>query len=584
MIMKAKTNLLMAVLLVLSMPFKVNSQDFIRALQVAGNGTDVIQGVTTDSEGNIIIDGRFQYTVDFDPSENEAILEAISGNDIFLAKYSPAGEYIWAKQMTGGSAQGIRSDKNDNIYLTGYTSVRLDLDPSEGESIVNAEGKQSVFLAKYNSQGEYAWGFAVQSKNGAGISSFDVEVDVLGNYVYIVGTCSDTMDFDPSEETFNLVTQNFQDLFIAKYTLDGEFVWVKHLAFQGNGYGNTYTVTIDNSGNFYIGGIFEGTLDMDPGEGTYLISSNQEGNQDAFLAKYNSSGEIQWAFSFGDESYLDIIHTVRYYDRKIYTVGAFTGTADFDPSGGTFDMTSSSELDENGFLAVYNDDGTFQTAMGMIGTAENSGSRVNDMGKDTDGNIYLLGSFYGTIDVDPSEDVHTIIGTGSEYDMFLSKYSADGNLNWAIHTNGNNQEQGYFLKVVDDSHVIAYGLSDGDCDFDPSDGTAYLYHKGGHDVYMAWYSSEHGYSIDELNDAAPVRIIPNPVKDDCMVQLNLGFNSYVKICVTDLCGEEIIKNDILEFVQGVQEIIIPTHSLKPGTYLIWVETGSKRFVQKMIKI
>jgi hypothetical protein len=580
-IMNAKTNFLMALLLVLSMPFKANSQDFIRALQVAGSGFDFIKGVTTDSQGNIIIDGRFQYSVDFDPSDNEAILESISNNDAFFAKYSPAGGYIWAKQLAGGSAQRIRNDKNDNIYITGYTYSQLDLDPSEGEAIVNADQKAAVFLAKYNPQGEYIWGFAVESKNGS-TSSWDVEVDDMGNCVYMVGTCSDTMDFDPSENTYNLITQNFQDLFVAKYTLDGEFVWVKHLAFQGYGYGDLRTITVDNTGNFYIGGIFEGTLDMDPGDGTYMISSDYEGNEDAFLAKYNSSGEIQWAFSLGDTSLMAVVWTLRCFGDKIYAAGSFYGTVDFDPSEETYELTSYSELDESGFLAVYNDDGTFYKAMGMIGTADESGCQLNDMGKDADGNIYLLGSFYGTLDFDPSNGIQNITSSG-DYDMFLSKYSADGSYIWSIHTDGNEQEQGYFLQVVGNNHVIAFGYYDGTCDFDPSDGTAYLYNKGGHDVYMAWYSATHGSSVNEPGNTAHVKIFPNPVKDDCVIQLNLASNSYVKIRVTDLLGKDILAAENLDLTRGIHQIFIPSHSFKPGTYMLWGEIGSQRFVQKLIK-
>ena len=566
--------------MILLTPSRVLSQDFIRALQVAGNGPDFVNGVATDSDGNIIIDGRFQYSVDFDPSDNEAILESISNNDIFFAKYSPTGEYIWAKQMSVGSAEGSRCDKNDNIYLTGYTLGQLDLDPSEGEAIVNAEQKQSVFLAKYNSQGEYIWGFAVQSKNG-GTSSFDVEVDDQGNYVYIAGTCSDTMDFDPSENTYNLVTQNFQDFFVAKYTLDGEFVWVKHLAFQGYGYGYIRTIAIDNTGNIYIGGNFQGTLDMDPGEESYLITSAGEFNDDAFLAKYNSSGEVQWAFPLGSESF-DIIWTIRCYNEKIYAAGSFYETVDFDPSDATFELTAS-EGEENGFLAIYNDDGSFDKVMGMIGTGEETGGRVNDMGIDTDGNIYLLGSFYGTIDVDPSEEVHTITGTGRDYDMFLSKYSADGYFNWAIHTNGNDQEQGYFLKVVDNNHAVAFGYFDGNCDFDPSDGTAYLYHKGGHDIYMAWYSTTPGSYVDEKIFSSSLQIAPNPTNSNCKLQFNVNTSTSMDIKVIDLCGREIYKVENIELSQGMQEINIPSQLLKPGIYLVQEMVQGRKYAQKLVR-
>ena len=571
----------MALLFLGLMPEITFSQEYIRALQIAGSGNDYINGVARDSQGNIIISGTFQYTADFDPSDNEVNLEAATINDIYLAKYSPTGEYIWAKQMSVGSPQRLRNDADDNIYLTGYTLTELDLDPSEGEAIVNADQKQSVFLAKYNSQGEYIWGFAVQSLNGASISSFDLEIDEETDHVYMVGTCSDTMDFDPSENTYNLVTQNDQDLFIAKYTLDGEFVWVKGLHFQGYGYGYQRTISLDNTGNFYIGGSFTGTLDMDPGEGTYYISSYGEFNEDAYLAKYNSSGEVLWAFPLGSQL-LDGIWTVRYYDEKVYAVGSFTGTVDFDPSAAAFEMTSSSEIDENGFLAVYNDDGSFNKAMGMIG-AENSGNRVHDMRKDPDGNIYLLGSFYGTLDADPSGAVQNIT-TNGVYDMFIAKYSTDGAYIWAEHYGGTEQEQAYFLQLAGNTHVLTFGYFDGNCDFNPSDESNVLYNKGGHDVYMAWYTAYPGSSVAEQVITETINIYPNPSGHDCEVQLELLETTVVNFGVTDLNGREIIPAAQILLKKGSQIIKIPSRQFAPGVYFVWEETGGRKYIQKLVKI
>jgi hypothetical protein len=579
--MKAKISFLLLAFFVIIMPFNALSQDFIRALQVAGSGPDFIQGVATDSQGNIIIDGTFKNTADFDPSNNEAILDAGSIYNIFLAKYSPAGEYIWAKQMAIGSPQRIRNDKNDNIYLTGFTVSPLDLDPSEEEAIVNADGKSSLFLAKYNSLGEYTWGFAVQSKNGANITSFDVEIDDIENYVYVVGTCSDTMDFDPSENLFNLVTQNFQDFFVAKYTLDGEFVWVKHLAFQGNGYGYPRSLTIDESGNFYFCGSFSGTLDMDPTDGSYLVSSSDEYSDDAFVAKFNSSGEVQWAFSLGAEGQ-DISWTIRYFDEKIYAVGSFYGTVDFDPSDATFELTGS-EGDDNGFVAVYNIDGSFMKVMGMIGTEEYAGCRVNDFEMDAEGNTYLLGSFYGTIDVDPSSEVHNIIATKSDYDMFLSKYNPQGDFIWAIHTEGDDQEQGYFVRLNSNNQVAAFGFFDENCDFDPSEGSSYLYNKGSHDIYMAWYSTSEGNSIDEYLNSSLIKIVPNPASGDCKLQLETISNTLVAVSIFDLSGREIYVADQIQFSPGLQEILIPSHLLNPGMYLVQAMVQGKQYAQKLVR-
>ena len=62
-----------------------------------------------------------------------------------------------------------------------------------------------------------------------------------------------------------------------------------------------YSVTVDSSGNIYTTGLFQGTVDFDPGAGTANLTSN--GLHDVFVLKLNSSGNYVWAKSFGgDES------------------------------------------------------------------------------------------------------------------------------------------------------------------------------------------------------------------------------------------------------------------------------------------
>ena len=94
-----------------------------------------------------------------------------------------------------------------------------------------------------------------------------------------------------------------------------------------------YSVTVDSSGNIYTTGLFQGTVDFDPGAGTANLTSN--GNKDAAVLKLDSSGNYVWAKSFGGTR-MDFAWSVAVDSSgNVYTTGYFNGTVDFDPGAGT---------------------------------------------------------------------------------------------------------------------------------------------------------------------------------------------------------------------------------------------------------
>ena len=100
-----------------------------------------------------------------------------------------------------------------------------------------------------------------------------------------------------------------------------------------------YSVTVDSSGNIYTTGLFQGTVDFDPGAGTANLTSN--GGRDVFVSKLDSSGNYLWAKSWGSaaDPGLNADDTSRSVavdsSGNVYTTGYFQRTVDFDPGAGT---------------------------------------------------------------------------------------------------------------------------------------------------------------------------------------------------------------------------------------------------------
>ena len=94
---------------------------------------------------------------------------------------------------------------------------------------------------------------------------------------------------------------------------------------------------MDASGNVYTTGYFQGTVDFDPGAGTFNLTS--AGLQDIFISKLDAAGNFVWAKQLGgtlnDVGYSIALDT----SGNVYTTGFFRDTVDFDPGAGTFNLT-----------------------------------------------------------------------------------------------------------------------------------------------------------------------------------------------------------------------------------------------------
>jgi hypothetical protein len=155
----------------------VNAQTDASLLFAKGIGNEYlaggnlnIQNIKIDASGNRYVVGNFSATADFDPSAGTANLTSAGGSDIFIAKYNSSGDYVWAKRIGGtGADQGnsLTLDGSGNVFLTGYFAGTVDFDPSASTANLISAGGNDIFIAKYNSSGDYVWA------NGIGGTGID---------------------------------------------------------------------------------------------------------------------------------------------------------------------------------------------------------------------------------------------------------------------------------------------------------------------------------------------------------------------------------------------------------------------------
>ncbi|MBK8618544.1 MAG: SBBP repeat-containing protein [Anaerolineales bacterium] len=386
-----------------------------------------------------------------------------------------SGDFLWAKGIGGtGVDVGYRIavDLSGNVYTTGFFSGTVDFDPSVGVFNITNEGSNDIFVSKLNSSGDFVW-----AKSMGGTSSdegHDITVDSSGN-VYITGTFSNTVDFDPGVGIANLTSAGSVDIFVSKLDNNGNFLWAKSVG--GTGYDTVYDSIVDSSGNVYTTGFFSGTADFDPEAGVTNLTS--VGSGDIFVSKMNSSGNFVWAKSMGGTTDDGGFGITVDSSSNVYITGAFSGTAVFNPGIATVSLTSVGNVDI--FICKLDSSGDFLWAKGMGGIDyEQSNSIIID----TSGNIYITGYFKSTVDFDPGAGTSNLTSMGSG-DVFISKLDNTGDFVWARSMGKTGYDQGMGITVDSNGNVYTTGVFSDIVDFDPGAGISNLTSAGAYDIFVS---------------------------------------------------------------------------------------------------
>lgn len=302
---------------------------------------------------------------------------------------------------------------------------------------------------------------------------YSLTVDASGN-VYTTGYFSGTSDFDPGIGVYNLTSSGSSiDIFFSKLDASGNFVWAKRIG--GTNVDIGYSLVVDVYGNTYTTGVFEGTVDFDPGAGTFELTSENVG--DAFILKLNAAGNFVWVKRLGG-AYLDQSYSICLDAAKnIYTTGSFGGTTDFDPGTGIYNLTSSASASGkfDVFVSKLDSFGNFVWARNMGGTDNDVG---NSIAVDAGGNVYSAGIFKVTADFDPGSGTSNLVSAGKS-DFYISKLDASGNFAWAKRIGGTSDDEVHSISIDASGNVYSVGFYSGTVDFDPGTGTANLTTGGG---------------------------------------------------------------------------------------------------------
>ncbi len=333
---------------------------------------------------------------------------------IFNAAKAQTG-WQWAINSVHGNGEAwpIASDNMGHIYATGFGCTRIGADSLYG----------GLFVTKVDSAGNFIWS---RGTKGASATDIGIATDVAGNVyvlaVYEYFTTALTVD------TFTLSKfYNSAEYFLMKLTPDDSVVWAKNVT-NNNG-GPTYYyggIGVDGAGNVYLTGVYNCAIDTvgDPSSSLILTNNSDINNYDAFVAKYDTSGNAVWAKSFGGKKN-DFTYAIAVSQKgNVFVAGQYAsdtmaigGTNLVNPLYASYDMSFVAEFDSSGNLDW----------------AKNISRKIGLSGIKTDRyeNIYLAG-YVDSFNVIAND---TLTCTGLK-DVFIAKYTNTGTAVWATSAGG----------------------------------------------------------------------------------------------------------------------------------------------------
>jgi len=489
-----KTSLLLLVIILYGVKDSC-AQTFQWAKRWGGLEHEAGRQVAVDASGNVYTIGVFQATADFDPGAGVSNLTSAGQEDIFLTKLNSAGNFVWARRYgsTVADVAGyVACDAAGNVYITGGFSGTVDFDPGAGIFNMTALGGQDIFVCKISSAGNFIWA------KQAGSSTFgdrgeSLVIDASSN-VYITGPFGGTADFDPGAGTFNMVSAGSFDIFLWKLNTSGNLVWAKRMGSTSLDQGTA--LALDVSGNVYATGSFFNTVDFDPNAG--VVNLTPAIGNGAFVVKISSAGNLIWAKVVGNLGYDVAVDPL----GNVYTCGQFSGTVDFDPGAGTFNLTAVG-TNYNIYICKLTTTGNFVWArrIGATGSIQYAeGIKV-----DGAGNSYIAGYFSGTVDFNPGTGVNNLTSATST-GTFILKLTNGGNYVWAGAIAGSGHVHALGMCIDAARNIYYTGQFYASADFNPFSGTSNLSSTDPNspDIYVVKLNFPSPLPIELLSfDAAP---------------------------------------------------------------------------------
>jgi len=248
-----------------------------------GPGFQTGFAIAAGPDNSLVVAGEFYGTVDFDPGPGEDLRTSNGKQDFFITKLGPDGSYHWTHTAGGvdqDEARAVVTDPTGAVFVTGGFTETVDFNPRGGGDIRISKGYCDIFVIKLGADGSYLWtktfgGEAIDAGFGIALGPDNV----LG----VTGGFNMTVDFDPSEGVDEHTSNGGRDVFITRFTTEGDYRFTD--TFGGIERDGGEAVTFDADGNVLACGAFGSkNVDFDPTSG--VDEHSAVSSYDIFITKH----------------------------------------------------------------------------------------------------------------------------------------------------------------------------------------------------------------------------------------------------------------------------------------------------------
>ena len=300
---------------------------------------------------------------------------------------------------------GVVTDNSGNVYVAG----KFEYNAVFGSYTANCQGNHDAYIAKYDNAGTIKW---LRTAGGpAGDYAWGITTNG-SSFFYISGEIEGTSPVIFQGSNITLTGKGDNDVFIAKYDMDGNLIWAKNEGVVTSE--KSLGLTHDSNGNVYICGYFTDNTNFNNTPITGF------GGRDIFIAKYDPNGNFLWMQKAGGTGRDEAKNIKCDNSGNVYVCGMFTGNASF----GSGSVSSADSYQDSYVAKLSASDGTWQWVK--------KGNAILDdvawsLAVDNGGSVYVTGEFNSFISFESSTQG---IPTTGATNVYVAKLDGSGNVSW----------------------------------------------------------------------------------------------------------------------------------------------------------